>query len=344
VTHPPDFDVIDRYLAGEATPAEIERIHARRAADPAWGQTLDSLASELAAGSHESEWNVDAAWSRLRSKLDSGATPSSVVAGRHSRQPVTPLRNLGRWVAAAAVLVAAAGTIWWTARARGGQSVAATLANEVSTPNGTRHTLTLGDGTRVTLNAASRLRWGTNFGARDRDVWLDGEAYFVVAHDASRPFRVHARNAIAHDLGTRFTVRAYPELPELEVVVAEGSVSLRHDRPLPGDSAVLSAGQLGRIGAEGAPTVEANVRMDRWTAWTNGSLVLEDVTLGNALPQIARWYDAVITVADSGLARKRVTARFHDETLPQMLDALALALGARWERNGRTITLAPVRP
>lgn len=343
MTHPPDFDIVDRYLAGEATPAEIESIHARRAADPAWGQALDALASELAAGSRESEWNVDAAWSRLRSKLDRSSIPS-IAPQALTPQIGTPFRTTGRWLAAAGLLIAAAGSIWLAAQARGRRPAAATLAHEISTPNGTRHTLTLGDGTRVTLNAGSRLRWGNDFGARDRDVWLDGEAYFAVARDASRPFRVHARDAIAHDLGTRFTVRAYPELPELEVVVAEGSVSLRHDRPEPGDSAVLSAGQLGRIGAVGKPTVEANVRVDRWTAWTTGSLVLEDVTLGDALPQIERWYDATISVADSGLVRKRLTARFHDETLPQMLDALSLALGARWERNGRAITLAPVRP
>jgi ferric-dicitrate binding protein FerR (iron transport regulator) len=198
----------------------------------------------------------------------------------------------------------------------------------------------LGDGSRATLNAGSRLRWANDFGARTRDVYLDGEAYFTVTHDASRPFRVHARGAVAHDLGTRFTVRAYAELPHVEVVVAEGSVSLRHDRDA-ADSAILQTGQLGRLGASGAPTIESNVAVDRWTAWTGGALVLEGLTLADALPQLERWYDVRFVLADSALARRRVQARFHDEPLPQVLDALSLALGARWQQSGRTVTIIP---
>ena len=138
-------------------------------------------------------------------------------------------------------------------------------------------------------------------------------------------------------------MRAYDELAQIEVVVAEGSVSLRHDRAN-ADSAILGTGQLGRLGESGRPTVESSVAVDRWTAWTNGSLVLEGLTVAEALPQLERWYDATIVVADPQLATRRVSARFHDETLPQMLDALTLALGAKWQQSGRTITLTSARP
>lgn len=341
MTHVPDPDLIDRYLAGDASPRDMERIAAIRDADPQWAESIDALAAELREP-RAPTWNVDAAWSRLAPRLATTASASPVraapPANRTSYRP-----DARRWLAAAAVLAAVAGLMSWTASRRAVPTTA-TLAHEVATPNGTRHTLTLDDGTRVTLNAGSRLRWGADFGRGGRDVWLEGEAYFVVAHDASHPFRVHARGAIARDLGTRFSVRAYPELSRLEVVVAEGSVSLRRDRADAGDSAVLVAGQLGRIDSAGVATVESNVRVDHWTAWTGGALILEDVSLGDAIPQIERWYDAAITVADSDLARKRVTARFHDETLPQMLDALSLALDARWQRNGRSITITPGRP
>jgi ferric-dicitrate binding protein FerR (iron transport regulator) len=90
--------------------------------------------------------------------------------------------------------------------------------------------------------------------------------------------------------------------------------------------------------------VESNVAVDRWTAWTTGSLVLAGLTLKDAIPQLERWYDATITVTDRRLAERQVTASFHDETLPQALDALSLALGAKWERQGRAITITPARP
>ena len=337
MTEPLDPHLIDRYLAGEATPGELATIEAQRQADPAWAAALDALAAEFAR-QPTTRWKTDAAWSRIQPAIGNGGAPVRRIPRiSHTASRSAPA---SQWLIAAALLLAVGATTWRVAtRGRGPNLDATKLANEIVTPNGARNTLTLGDGSRVTLNAGSRLRWNNDFGARTRDVYLDGEAYFVVTHDAPRPFRVHARGAIAHDLGTRFTVRAYPELPQLEVVVAEGSVSLRHDRGEAPDSAVLGAGQLARLGASWPPTIESNVVVERWTAWTNGSLVLEGLTLKEALPQLERWYDAKITLADPRLAERRLTARFHDETLPQMLDALTLALGAKWEQHGRSILL-----
>ena len=331
---PLEPDLIDRYLAGDVSADEVARIDAHRATHPHWAATVDALRDAVAQPA-SARWDDDAAWARLRSRI--AQSPGSPAIRPHDR------RSWPRWVAAAAVLIAlGAGTyVTLGPRREGPRDVA--FANEIVTPNGARQTITLGDGSRVTLNAGSRLRWAADFGARTRDVHLDGEAYFAVTHDATRPFRVHARGAVAHDLGTRFTVRAYDELAQIEVVVAEGAVSLRHDRA-DADSAILATGQLGRLGQSGRPTVESNVAVDRWTAWTNGSLVLEGLTVAEALPQLERWYDATIIVADPRLAARRVSARFHDETLPQMLDALTLALGAKWQQSGRTITLTPARP
>jgi transmembrane sensor len=328
---PQDWQLIDRYLAGEATPDEITQVHARTKADPAWAQALDLLRADITAKPAPSQ-KTDEAWSRLRPRLATEPAKASTATPVSTRQP---------WLRIAAAIVIVAGSLTtWRLVSRERAPNADTFANEINTPNGTRQTVTLGDGSRVTLNAGSRLRWDADFGTRTRDVYLDGEAYFTVSHDSTKPFRVHARGTVAHDLGTRFTVRAYPELAHVEVMVAEGSVSLRHDRDA-ADSAVLSAGQLGRLGASGSPTVESNVSVDRWTAWTSGALVLEGLTLADALPQLERWYDVTIRVADSPLASRRVQARFHDETLAQVLDALSLALGARWQQTGRTVTISP---
>jgi transmembrane sensor len=337
---PLDWQLIDRYLAGEASPNEIADLQARAADDPAWAEALAMLRSDVATPAPR-QWDANQAWSRIRPRLATNrdrSAPRAEPTTRHASR----YSSIGWRIAAGVLVVAGSLTAWQlTARSRASTPNAAATINEIVTPNGARNTVTLGDGSRVTLNAGSRLRWAPDFGGRGRDVYLDGEAYFVVTHDATRPFRVHARNAVVHDLGTRFTVRAYPELPRIEVVVAEGGVSLRHDRPT-ADSTIVSAGQLGRLGPSGPPTVESNITVERWTAWTGGSLVLDGLTLAEAVPQLERWYDATITVTDPRLAARRVSARFHDETLPQMLDALTLALGARWQRSGRSVTLAPV--
>jgi transmembrane sensor len=339
---PLDWQLIDRYLAGEASPAEAADVQARAKADPAWAQALEMLRSDFATGTPR-QWDASLAWTRVRPRL---TTDHDTPATRTPRRAVTPLHDTTtRWRVAAGLILAAGSLATWQAASRLGRpspnASTTTVATEIVTPNGSRNTVTLGDGSRVTLNAGSRLRLAPDFGTDSRDVYLQGEAYFVVTHDAARPFRVHARDAIAHDLGTRFVVRAYAELPRIEVIVAEGAVSLRHERP-EADSAILAVGQLGRLDASGPPTVESNVPVERWTAWTGGSLVLDGLTLAEAVPQLERWYDATITVSDPRLASRRVSARFHDETLPQMLDALTLALGAQWQQSGRSITLAPI--
>jgi ferric-dicitrate binding protein FerR (iron transport regulator) len=335
---PLDWQLIDRYLAGQASRDEIADVQTLANEDPTWAQALEMLRSDFATQA-PNQWNADLAWSRIRPRL---ATEHDIPAAR--RHPDTRRESRHstlHWRIAAGLLIVAGSLAAWQVMARQSSVPNGVMAmREIVTPNGARNTVTLDDGSRITLNAGSRLRWPRDFGARSRDVYLEGEAYFVVTHDATRPFRVHARDAVAHDLGTRFTVRAYAELPHVEVVVAEGTVSLRHDRPS-ADSAILGTGQLGRLGPSGAPTVESNVTLERWTAWTGGSLVLDGLTLAEAIPQLERWYDATITVADPRLAQRRVSARFHDETLPQMLDALTLALGARWQQSGRSVTLAP---
>ena len=335
---PTDWHLIDRYLAGEATPDEIAALQTAAKSDPAWAAALELLRTDAVAPRSTTR-DTDLAWSRFQSRI---AAPPATTH-RHTR---TPLHARPRLRIAAAILLTAGALALWQLRSPassasriGDPSDSRDMVAE-SAPNGTRRTITLGDGSQVTLNAGSTLRWPPTFGRGARDVYLNGEAFFSVTHDSTAPFRVHARGTIAHDLGTRFTVRAYPELANVEVAVTDGAVSLRHDRTA-SDSAILRAGQLGRLGQTGAPTVESNVPLDRWTAWTGGALILDGLTLADAIPQLERWYDVDITVADSALARRHITARFRDETLPQMLDALTLALGAHVQQSGRAVTLLP---
>jgi len=333
---PTDWQLIDRYIAGEASPDEVATLQARAKSDPAWAQAIDLLRSDFTtrpAGDRD----TDLAWSRLQSRL--AASRNVRELGKTSTAHRLPLHT-SPWlrIAATILIVAGAFAIWQFRPDTRSTSRDLSEMLETRTPNGSRRTLTLDDGTQVTLNAGSTLRWPRSFGNGSRDVYLEGEAFFSVTHDSTAPFRVHAAGTVAHDLGTRFTVRAYPELAHVEVAVTDGAVSLRHDRTA-SDSAILRAGQLGRLSQSGVPQVESNIQLDRWTAWTGGSLVLDGLTLADAIPQLERWYDVRISVPDTALAQRRVTARFRDETLPQVLDALTLALGARSQQSGRVVTL-----
>jgi transmembrane sensor len=246
-----------------------------------------------------------------------------------------------RVVAGAAALIAAAGVVAVVLQ-RGAMRPderRAPTRHEVVAAVAQQTRVTLGDGTEVVLNSGSRLRYGDEFGRGTRDVELDGEAYFDVVHDESRPFRVHARGSVAQDVGTRFVVRAYPEQRAVDVVVTHGSVSLRRE----GTSvapALLVAGHHGRVDASGDVTVATETDPDRWTEWTRGGIVLEGMTLGDAALELGRRFGVRVDIRGHDLAQRRVSARFHEEPLPRVLDALAVALGARWTRDGDRVVIA----
>jgi transmembrane sensor len=331
----PDWKAIDRYLAGDASPDEERAVHDWIAADPSRDQVLQHI--RAAHGDRPDEqWDVDAAWAKFSGR------PQRTVT-RHL--PVSRWRMGAPARIAAAILVTVGGYAAFRSLSPARPGPQDQTSAEITAPNGQRVTTTLGDGSRVVLNAGSRLRYSPDIGRGSRDVYLEGEAYFDVTHDAKRPFRVHANGGVAHDLGTRFTVRAYPEMTHIDVAVTQGKVSLRRDLETPTDSVVLEPGQLGRLTAfDQQPAVVPGVDVGAYTGWTGGTLVLENVTLVEATPQLERWFDIDIAVPDSTLASRRIFVRFRDESAAQALDALSLALGARYERTGRVVTLHPAAP
>jgi transmembrane sensor len=254
------------------------------------------------------------------------AIPSARSTGSAFRRP---------WlIAAALLLVAAPFAAWRLATRERNVSVA---MREVVTPNGKRSTIDLGDGSRVTLNSGSRLRYPAD-PTRSRDVELYGEGYFEVTHDAARAFRVHAHGGLVQDIGTRFTVRAYREQQQVEVVVTEGVVSLRRDTSGLSDSAIVKQGERARLEETGRVVVES-VPTERYTGWARGTLVLENVTLNEARRDLERWFDIQITLADSGLAQRQLMARFQDESASAVLTAIGIALDVGVEQRGRTFTI-----
>jgi hypothetical protein len=101
-------------------------------------------------------------------------------------------------------------------------TAASALLHQIATETGQRASVTLSDGSHVTVGGASRIRVAPTFG-RTREVYLDGEAFFEVAHDASRPFIVRAARGTARAVGTKFNIDAYYSSPELAVLVVRQS-------------------------------------------------------------------------------------------------------------------------
>jgi len=346
VSDPLDWRVIDRHLAGEASPEDTAALTRWLADDPRHAELLDQLRASAGPGRHRAgeSWNVDAAWSRLSARI-AGEPPTAHVSLTPKRIAPTDGRASRRAVSASLATLAAAAVVvvlWRSPHARSARSASGAV-HEVVAARAQQTHVRLGDGTRVVLNAGSRLRYANDFGRATREVELEGEGYFDVVHDAARPFRVRAHGSVAEDLGTRFAVRAYDDGSPTQVVVAQGSVSLARDGAAVGRGQLLRPGQLGRVERDGRVTVVNDVDVDRWVSWTRGALVLDGLALGEAATEIGRRFDVRIVVADSELARRRVSARFNDASIATVLDAISLALGARWSSDGVAIVVRTAR-
>jgi transmembrane sensor len=297
--------------------------------EPEMSDDLDRCIQGRFRGTAE-QWDVDAAWGRVASR--------TVSSGQ-----ATPSRSrIGAWRAAAALLIVAGSLAAWRAFSSGRAKspvVSAVLMLEVSVPRGTHRSIDLPDGTSVRLGGGSTLRYPGALAHGARDVELDGEAFFFVAHDTARPFRVHAGAAWIRDVGTRFMVQSFAERPAVRVLVTEGRVELRRDAVASRDSAVLGAGMLGELRADG--TISSHtVSIPRYTAWSEGDLVFDDATLGDVAAVLGRWFDVDVRIADPALADRRLSAEFGSEPLGQVLGAIGVALDIKVHHEGRTVTFA----
>jgi transmembrane sensor len=328
--------VLDRWLAADPARA-VELAQARelwrRAGEVARAQAVQPDAHEALR------------WAGIIGRIrEQDAPPSTRRTGRPLTLELPRRRRpVERWVAAAVLVIAAGGGLWALTH-HGKERQLAEVPPPMrtyETARGERAEFRLGDGTRVMLNVASRIRVPADFGARVRDVYLEGGAYFEVVHDSTRPFAVHAGDIVARDLGTEFTVGAYPEQRHARVVVRQGLVALhRAAAEDTGGGATVHPGQQGRLDDGGTPKVQ---RADTTAefAWTGGTLVFDGVPLRDALLQLGRWFDLEFRLSADSLGRIHLAATLTNQPTDDALRFLAASLGLRSERRGRVVTFYP---
>lgn len=185
----------------------------------------------------------------------------------------------------------------------GGEGKRDTLVyNEMETLTGMEYMLTLADGTRVYLNAESRLRFPVAFQGKQREVELQGEAFFKVAKDAAHPFVVKMRGVEVKVLGTSFNARAYGNEPNVVTTLVEGRVELNGQHMEPGDQAryVCGTGEL---------TVK-KVDAEQFAAWQSGRFVFRNERLEDIMKTLARWYGVKYDFVDEAAKEVRIGASF----------------------------------
>ncbi|HET7321791.1 MAG TPA: FecR domain-containing protein [Longimicrobiaceae bacterium] len=332
------WQLLVRALSGEASAEEVAELRRWEEADPANAEGAQQMRSLWDAAGHLPDGGDEAAaWGRVRERMKASPPPIPL------RPRARPWQSSLLRIAAAVVLVVATSPLWGPPAAEVVHD--RVLTRTVTTAKGERVKLTLSDGTRVLLGVESRLRYPRWFGPGPRSVHLQGVAYFEVAHDASRPFRVYTPVAVARVLGTKFLVRDYAGSAKARVVVTEGRVAVRAvGSPSPAPAAVLSRGEAAELPASGAaPVVEpSDVKAD--LAWTRGTIAFHNAPVRDVIAEIGHWYDVKIEVPDSALAARHLTISFRNEPLDSLLREIATVLNARIERRGSVLILTPAPP
>ena len=211
--------------------------------------------------------------------------------------------------------------------------------NTLVTPRGSEYSLKLADGTQVWLNAASRLRFFTANEGAERRVWLEGEAYFEVAHDAKRPFIVESGGQSIRVLGTRFNVNGYDGDRAIYTTLVEGSVAIT---PLAGGEQVtLQPGQQATYSRRNDDQIAvAAVDTSQATAWMTGTFIFNRASITEIMESLARWYDFEFEVSPL-LDGLRFSGQFpRCEELDKILTIIAsTGTGMQIDYDGKQITL-----
>jgi transmembrane sensor len=352
----PNDELLFRFVAGQCATPERVGLEAwlRRNSDNA--RRVEQIRHIWLASRPKSSRDVDRMWTRLRAAAEReqpvvGHTAGAAhVSGRATGRGVLARRPertfaVGRWAAVLAVLVGGGALL--VSRSRSAAPPQPPVApHEHATSAAQTAKILLSDGTRIVLAPKSRLSVPAEFGARERVVSIQGEAFFDVVHNASLPFRVLAKGSVAEEIGTRFDMRAYDDEAGVVIIVAEGAVAIgraRSDSATRGTAgAVVRRGERARIG----PT-DSTIRVDhvslRLVGWPEGRLSFVKTPLAEIARTIGRWYDLDVRVEGAALERRPITADFDSQSPREMIEALAIAVAGEVEQHGRVLTIRATR-
>ena len=344
-----DWEALARYLAGESSAEESERIGqwlAEHKADAALVAALDKAVAGVALDEQD-DIDIDSALVRTLERRDSASGDTALPPRRSPRELRYTRRTASTWraaailAAAAAVVVAARLVLQRNGDERSPVADAGT-GRTFATAVGKRDSMRLPDGGRVVLGPASKLVVAAGYGREAREVELHGEAYFDVVHDTTRPFVVRAGDVSVRDVGTSFAVRA-DSTKLVQVVVTSGSVAL-HSAATTESGVLLAAGDVGTVQPDGRVTTQHAVAAGQYLAWMRDSLVFRDASLREVSEELRRWYGVVLRVNDSSLANRHLTMTFAGDPLDRVLRVIGLGLGADIERRGDTAVVSRSAP
>jgi len=283
----PEIDIlIQKYLQGETTEAEDLQLHQWIHESPenekrffAEKDIWDSAGFHANQKGYQTELELEL----LKRRLPFNQTP--------------PIRSFAPLLRIAAMLLLTFGLGWATryiSFTRDQSEVKATM-QEIFVPKGQVNQLFLADGTRIWINSETRILAPSQFASNERVVKLSGEAFFEVAKDSLRPFRVEVNGQQIEVLGTSFNIRAYANSSEIETTLETGKIKLQTGN----QTTLLKPGEQSIFNKETNKLIVAKVDPLTASAWKSGRYEFQNKDLLEVFKLVERWYDVEITADEA---------------------------------------------
>lgn len=364
-------------LSGEATQAELDEFHLLLSQQPEWEVAVQHITRYWLQPKDSPSFSSLPDWlhhiERLRAAGVEWTEPNSDQAAI-----VTPADSgdrryqMKRWLVAAAVLIITLGTGWLVLLRPASivnevMVLATNNPNEVTTQPASRSQLTLPDGSKVWLNASSKLSYSNGFGEENRNVWLEGEGFFEVFKNKELPFIIHTSRMNIKVTGTVFNVRAYPQEATSETALIEGSVEVAlsgekewkyHLKPrqkLVVDNHGISIDKINNgpvtkfTPGTTVPSYTASLQsLSRpladsqvvETAWVYNLLSFSDESFRQVANKMEKWYGVTIILLENDMENWHFTGSFRNESLTEALTALQLSTAFNFVVKGHTIYIS----
>lgn len=317
-------DQIVRYLAGEMAVSEREQFENIIESDQ---DKMDQFAEyrkiwegvdQLAA---RNKYDMDGEWNALAEKVDFGNDKIPVSKGRSIKMTVIRI---------AAVLI-----IGLIAVTRWNEGKVSFTYKRVAIETGTE-LFELPDGTKITLNAGSTVRYSRSEKLNFRKVLLKGEAFFEVSRDTLRPFIIDAGSAQVEVLGTSFNVKAYPENQDVEVTVSSGLVAMSSKQEVD-CQILLNKGNTGIYNKEKEKLDLVIEGKANALAWKTRILEFTDTPMEELITVLEHTYQSEIILQDPGISEYTITVSFNNQELDAVLKVVARTLDIKIEKEGNKI-------
>lgn len=209
---------------------------------------------------------------------------------------------------------------------------------EMATGSSDIKVIILGDGTKITLNRKSRLKYPVSFGGRTREVFLSGEAFFEVTHNPKRPFKVHTDKLDIQVLGTSFNIQASGVDKELSVSVASGKVGVTPTKAKIKTYMLVTGDQLSYNRSTGKFS-QSRVDVANIKAWQTGTFIFRNETLENITHQLERYYKVSILFKNKSLLTKQISLKVKNQRIDTVMKALSISAEFRYRIDGNKVVI-----